>query len=80
MSRIRLGDKFNRFKALSRISPADGTQQQVTDESIRDTLMDLANYTIMTIMELDEGRKAAIPYSSGVRWEGIRAGSNRKVE
>lgn len=62
MSRIRLGDKFSRFKTLSRISPTDSTQQQVTDESIRDTLLDLANYAIMTVLELDEAeKKAAAP-------------------
>lgn len=54
MARIRLGDKFSRFKTLSRISPTDSTQQQVTDESIRDTLLDLANYAIMTVLELDQ--------------------------
>lgn len=27
--------------------------QQVKDETIRDTLLDLANYTIMTVMEID---------------------------
>lgn len=48
MTRIRLGDKLNRFKTLSR-----GEQAAVKDESIRDTLMDLANYAIMTIMEMD---------------------------
>lgn len=62
MARIRLGDKFSRFKTLSRVSPADSTQQQVTDESIRDTLLDLANYAIMTVLELDEAeKKAAAP-------------------
>lgn len=59
MTRIRLGDKFSRFKTLSRISPADSTQQQVMDESIRDTLLDLANYAIMTVLELDETEKKA---------------------
>lgn len=49
MPRIRLGDKLNRFKNLTQ----SGTQQ-VNDESVRDTLIDLANYAIMTIMELDE--------------------------
>lgn len=39
MARIRLGDKFSRFKTLSR-----GGEQKVNDESIRDTLIDLANY------------------------------------
>ena len=48
MPRIRIGDKFNRFKALSR-----GTKQEVNDESIRDTLIDLANYAIMTILEME---------------------------
>ena len=59
MARIRLGDKFSRFKTLSRISPTDSTQQLVTDESIRDTLLDLANYAIMTVLELDEAEKKA---------------------
>ena len=49
MPRIRLGDKFARFKTLSRSEDA-----KVTDESIRDTLLDLANYAIMTVLELDE--------------------------
>ena len=48
MARIRLGDKLNRFKTLSRSS-----KQEVTDESIRDTLIDLANYAIMTILEME---------------------------
>lgn len=48
MPRIRLGDKFNRFKTLSR-----GDKQEVNDESIRDTLIDLANYAIMTILEME---------------------------
>jgi hypothetical protein len=48
MARIRLGDKLNRFKTLTR-----NNQQSVKDESIRDTLIDLANYAIMTIMEMD---------------------------
>lgn len=53
MARIRLGDKFSRFKTLSRLSCNDRDQQQVTDESIRDTLLDLANYAIMTVLEMD---------------------------
>ena len=49
MARIRLGDKFSRFKTLSRSG-----EQKVNDESIRDTLIDLANYAIMTVLELDD--------------------------
>lgn len=48
MARIRLGDKFNRFKTLSK-----NADQKVADESIRDTLLDLANYAIMTVLEMD---------------------------
>lgn len=48
MARIRLADKFSRFKTLSL-----GEEQKVNDESIRDTLIDLANYAIMTILEME---------------------------
>ena len=55
MPRIRLGDKLGRFKTLTRIAEKNlGTHEQlVPDESVRDTLLDLANYAIMTVMELD---------------------------
>lgn len=52
MVRIRLGDKFNRLKALTR-----GGEQKVADESIRDTLIDLANYAIMTVLEMEGERE-----------------------
>ena len=45
-SAIRLEDKFNRFKNLIK------NQAQVKDETIEDTLLDLANYAIMTLVEL----------------------------
>ena len=43
---IRLEDKLNRLKALTR-----NGNQRVSDESIEDTLLDLANYAIMTVVE-----------------------------
>lgn len=49
MSCIRLEDKLNRLKNLNK-----GEGQKVNDESIEDTLMDLANYAIMTLIELRE--------------------------
>ena len=48
MTCIRLADKLSRFKALA----VDRKEQKVNDESIRDTLMDFANYTILTLVEL----------------------------
>ena len=51
----------NLAESLSRLSANDAGQQQVTDESIRDTLMDLANYAIMTILEMDEEKGMETP-------------------
>lgn len=45
---VRMEDKWNRLESL-----ASGKKQMVNDESIKDTLLDLANYCIMTVMELE---------------------------
>lgn len=55
MPRIRLSDKLNRFKTLTKSG-----EQNVKNESVRDTLMDLANYAIMTVMELDMQSKTQV--------------------
>ncbi|ENJ9653526.1 DUF1599 domain-containing protein [Clostridium botulinum] len=44
----RLTDKVNRLQSLCT------KDQQVKDESIKDTLRDLANYSIMTLIEMEE--------------------------
>ena len=46
----RIQDKCNRLCNLA----VNKGRQRVEDESIRDTLVDLANYAIMTLIELDE--------------------------
>ena len=46
----RIQDKCNRLCNLA----VNKGGQQVKDESIRDTLIDMANYAIMTLIELDE--------------------------
>ncbi|KEI81167.1 DUF1599 domain-containing protein [Clostridium botulinum] len=43
----RITDKVNRLQSLC-------TKDALVDESIKDTLMDLANYSIMTLIELGE--------------------------
>lgn len=48
---IRMGDKMNRIESLSK------KESKVSDESIKDTLLDLANYAIMTIMWLNTKEK-----------------------
>ena len=45
---VRLGDKMNRIESLTK------KEAQVKDESIKDTLLDMANYAIMTIMWMDK--------------------------
>ena len=46
---IRLGDKINRLKNISKTNIT-----LVKSESLRDTLIDLHNYSAMVIMLLDE--------------------------
>lgn len=55
MACIRLEDKLNRIKSLSKQAA------QVSDESIVDTLMDLANYSIMTLVELAQNEPEKAP-------------------
>ena len=45
---IRLEDKLNRFRNLVMNGNAE-----VNTESMEDTILDLANYAIMTVMELE---------------------------
>ncbi len=49
MACIRLQDKLSRLVSLT----VNRNEKQVEDESIEDTLMDLANYAIMTLIELE---------------------------
>ena len=48
----RMLDKMNRIVSL-----VTKDQQKVNDESIRDTLIDIANYAVMTIMEIDKKKE-----------------------
>ena len=48
---VRIGDKMNRIKSLIK------KEAQVKDESIKDTLLDLASYSVMTLMWLTKQQK-----------------------
>ena len=50
---IRLEDKLRRLKSLNN----QDKEANADDESIRDTLIDLANYSVLAILELDKGDK-----------------------
>ena len=47
----RMSDKMQRIKSL-----AIGAKNNVANECIQDTLEDLANYCIMTLIELEESK------------------------
>jgi len=46
---VRMNDKMERIKSFAKMTPE---QMKVKDESIQDTLLDLANYAVMTLVEL----------------------------
>ena len=52
MACIRLTDKLNRLCALTKSG-----EQRVQDERIEDTLRDLANYSIMTLIEIERRKR-----------------------
>lgn len=47
---VRMHDKLNRIDNIL----AKNVKAQVTDEAVQDTLLDLANYAIITIIELQK--------------------------
>lgn len=53
----RITDKVNRLQSLA-------TKDAKVDESIKDTLMDLANYSIMTLIELENNKLDVIDKSA----------------
>lgn len=46
----RISDKYNRLVSLA-TKPEE--ERKVKDESIQDTLLDMANYCIMTVIEME---------------------------
>lgn len=47
---VRIGDKLQRFSKIT----SKSVEIEVTDETLRDTLMDLHNYAAMAIMTLND--------------------------
>ena len=50
----RIYDKFNRVATLSKLPEGE---RKVKDESIKDTLLDMANYAILAVIELDADKE-----------------------
>lgn len=49
----RISDKYNRLCSLA---TKPESERMVKDENIKDTLIDLANYAIMTIIEMENNK------------------------
>ena len=49
---VRIGDKLQRFSKIT----SKSVEIEVIDETLRDTLMDLHNYTAMAIMTLNDSK------------------------
>lgn len=55
---VQISHKYHRFMNLAKGTPAK------VNESLRDTLLDLANYCVLTVMELDKAKEKANASSS----------------
>ncbi len=62
---IRLTDKLNRLKSLCHNAEKGA---MVKDESIQDTLLDLANYAVMTLAEMEKEEELTPEEEMERRW------------
>ena len=60
---VRMNDKMNRIKQLSKKNAL------VTDESIKDTILDLANYAVMTLIWVNSKDSQIIDRYSQIQGE-----------
>lgn len=60
---VRMNDKMNRIKQLSKKNAL------VTDENIKDTLLDLANYAVMTLIWVNSKNPQIIDRYSQIQGE-----------
>ena len=71
VSKIRLGDKLSRFSSLLKANSI-GTKE----ESIEDTLIDLANYAVMTLKWMRNKKQNSIASTEGGKISGIYSDMN----
>lgn len=62
---IRMADKLNRLKSFCRNAQKG---MLVKDESVRDTLLDLANYAVMTLAEMEKEEELTPEEEMERRW------------
>lgn len=57
---VRIGDKYNRLKTfVNRLFRNGAAELRVGEETVRDTLLDLAAYALLAIILLDQERAGA---------------------
>lgn len=59
----RMSDKLNRIDNLTAINSRDSSAKMKVDESIEDTLLDLANYAMLTYLEIHKFDESVPPFS-----------------
>lgn len=59
---VQISHKYHRFMNLIKGTPAK------VNESLRDTLLDLANYCVLTVMELDKAKERKSASASAVTY------------
>lgn len=59
----RMSDKLNRIDNLTAINSRDSSAKMKVDESIEDTLLDLANYAMLTYLEIHKFDEPVPPFS-----------------
>lgn len=70
----RMSDKLNRIDNLTAINSRDSSAKMKVDESIEDTLLDLANYAMLTYLEIHKFDEPVPPFSAA----GITTGELNK--
>lgn len=71
----RMSDKLNRIDNLTAINVQDSSAKMKVDESIEDTLLDLANYAMLTYLEIHHFDEPVPPF---VKSAGITTGELNK--
>ena len=59
----RMSDKLNRIDNLTTINVQDSSAKMKVDESIEDTLLDLANYAMLTYLQIHKFDEPVPPFS-----------------
>lgn len=67
---VRLQDKMNRLKTLL----WDNAEQEVNDESIEDTILDIANYCVMELVERAYDKSKLSQYAAAENKPDIQLG------